>query len=484
MSFDWKSAAIGGAVTLGLAGLINQFLKYKNQPSALPSTVELKGKMKEECAVFLDAVRADLRNMNGAAQWYKKLTDHVKAILVLVNNLPDLEGLDANGVMRLNELEREALRLDAVTEKLFDEANINGYVSNPGILAWLSYSTGEMIGTYRGLAKTKAYSYAEKNSDWYTRMYMDQGVKTALIGGAVVAGIGGLIYLAIRGNRAFNQSKRELSNKIYETLSTNGFRSNIDAQYVEDFRQRLLDLVESMSLWNDTLRSDVETAQYYDSKVKEKIAVTEKKKDKAIEAAKRSAPDPEEMEYRIETIYDQVIEAYRKSSESNVMYGANKTYRPDAGFFSDYSYGPATRSYATFNKWYERGKSDDDAYEKERLRRGYDAARSPYGSAASQIEATRGKLDGTIDGLKWGVPTGVLAGAGAGAAAGSIVPGVGTLIGAGIGAGTGLVAGVAHGIRRGNNRAKKYLNGIQENRLRHLDAVDAEVARSKKLLRK
>jgi len=109
MSFDLKSAAIGGAVTLGLAGLVNQFLKYKNQPSALPSTVELKEKMKNECTEFLDEVKSNLRNMNGASQWYSKLANHVRDILVLVNNLPDLEGLDANGVMRLNELEREAL---------------------------------------------------------------------------------------------------------------------------------------------------------------------------------------------------------------------------------------------------------------------------------------------------------------------------------------------------------------------------------------
>lgn len=499
MSFDLKSAAIGGAVTLGLAGLVNQFLKYKNQPSALPSTVELKEKMKNECTEFLDEVKSNLRNMNGASQWYSKLANHVRDILVLVNNLPDLEGLDANGVMRLNELEREALRLDAITDKLYDEANIKGYVTNPEILAWLSYSTGEMIGTYRGLAKTKAYSYAEKRSDWYTRMqtmYLPPSapIRTSepdvaagvLLGGALLAGIGGLIYLAIKGNRSFNQSKKELSNKIYEMLSTNGFRSGIDAQYVDDFRQRLLDLVESMSYWNDTSRSDVETAQYYDNKVKELIAVTEKKKNRAIEAARRSAPDPEEMEFRIETIFDKVVEAYRENNDNNIAYGSNKTYRvrQDNGYYSDFYNTPDTRSYATFNSWYKKAKSDDDAYERERLRRGLDASRSPYGSAASQIEATRGKLDGTIDGLKWGVPTGVLAGAGAGAAAGSIVPGVGTVIGGAIGAGTGLVAGVAHGIRRGNKRAKKYLNSIQENRLKHLDAVDAEVARGKKLLRK
>ena len=118
-------------------------------------------------------------------------------------------------------------------------------------------------------------------------------------------------------------------------------------------------------------------------------------------------------------------------------------------------------------------------------KRGIGSGRSPYGTAASQIEATRGKLYGTIDGVKYGTLGGLGAGAAIGAGVGSVVPVVGTAIGAGVGAiGGALAGGIGGGILRGNSRAKKEMRSIQENRLRHLDAVDSEIARSKKLSRK
>ena len=143
-----------------------------------------------------------------------------------------------------------------------------------------------------------------------------------------------------------------------------------------------------------------------------------------------------------------------------------------------------TRNQATFKKWIDRGASDDENYERELARRGIGKGRSLVGSSASKLEATRGKLTGTIDGLKYGTLGGLGTGAAIGAGVGSVVPVVGTAIGAGVGAiGGALAGGIGGAIIKGNRRAKKNVNSIQKDRLRHLDAVDAEIARSNKLLK-
>lgn len=141
-----------------------------------------------------------------------------------------------------------------------------------------------------------------------------------------------------------------------------------------------------------------------------------------------------------------------------------------------------TRQQATFKKWIDRGASDDENYDRELARRGIGKGRSLVGSSASKLEATRGKLTGTIDGLKYGTLGGLGTGAAIGAGIGSVVPVVGTAIGAGVGAvGGALAGGVGGAIFNGNRRAKKELKNIQRDRLRHLDAVESEIARSKKL---
>ena len=143
-----------------------------------------------------------------------------------------------------------------------------------------------------------------------------------------------------------------------------------------------------------------------------------------------------------------------------------------------------TRQQATFKKWIDRGASDDENYERELARRSIGKGRSLVGSSASKLEATRGKLTGTIDGLKYGTLGGLGTGAAIGAGVGSVVPVVGTAIGAGVGAiGGALAGGIGGAIIKGNRRAKKNVNSIQKDRLRHLDAVDAEIARSNKLLK-
>lgn len=303
---------------VGLVGILTKLLKQKDKGS-FPTTKKLKELMKEESVDFLNEVKENLTNKEGAKNFYLKVKEEVKKILVIVSNLPDLESIDANGKKKLANLKLEAEKGAKGQAQLMREASEKKYLKDPKILEWFSYAGGIMVGEYEKLAETKTYSSVSVEDSWYTRM-----------------------------------------------------QSNLE-----------------------------------------------------------------------------------------------------------------TRNQATFKKWLDRGRSDDDSYERELAKRGIGSGRSPYGTAASQIEATRGKLYGTIHGLKYGTLGGLGAGAAIGAGVGSVVPVVGTAIGAGVGAiGGALAGGIGGGILRGNSRAKKEMRSIQENRLRHLDAVDSEIARSKKLARK
>lgn len=302
---------------VGLVGILTKLLKQKDKGS-FPTTKKLKELMKEECVDFLNEVKENLTNKEGAKNFYLKVKEEVKKILVIVSNLPDLESIDANGKKKLSNLKLEAEKGAKGQAQLMREASEKKYLKDPKILEWFSYAGGIMVGEYEKLAETKTYSSVSVEDSWYTRM-----------------------------------------------------QSNLE-----------------------------------------------------------------------------------------------------------------TRNQATFKKWIGRGNSDDENYERELARRGIGKNRSLVGKSASQLEATRGKLSGIKDGLKWGTLGGLGTGAALGAGVGSVVPVVGTAIGAGVGAlGGALAGGIGGAIIKGNRRAKKYVNSIQKNRLRHLDAVDAEIARSNKLLK-
>ena len=312
----WKTA-VGAGILGGLAGFIGGYIVKGNQ-SKIPNTKELKENLRKECDKFLKSIKKDLKQSKEATIWYKKVEKCVENILSIVNSLPDIESKSAASTSKLNKLKLEADKLDKVTRILFEEAEKNKYISNPGILTWLTYSTGDLINAYDKLTEVKSFSNIVVEDSWYTRM-----------------------------------------------------QSNLE-----------------------------------------------------------------------------------------------------------------TRNQATFKKWIDRGNSDDENYERELARRGIGKNRSLVGKSASQLEATRGKLSGIKDGLKWGTLGGLGTGAALGAGVGSVVPVVGTAIGAGVGAlGGALAGGIGGAIIKGNRRAKKYVNSIQKNRLRHLDAVDAEIARSNKLLK-
>lgn len=302
---------------VGLVGILTKLLKQKDKGS-FPTTKKLKELMKEESVDFLNEVKENLTNKEGAKSFYLKVKEEVKKILVIVSNLPDLESIDANGKKKLANLKLEADKGAKGQAQLMREASENKYLKDPKILEWFSYAGGIMVGEYEKLAETKTYSSVSVEDSWYTRM-----------------------------------------------------QSNLE-----------------------------------------------------------------------------------------------------------------TRQQATFKKWIDRGASDDENYDRELARRGIGKGRSLVGSSASKLEATRGKLTGTIDGLKYGTLGGLGTGAAIGAGVGSVVPVVGTAIGAGVGAiGGALAGGIGGAIIKGNRRAKKNVNSIQKNRLRHLDAVDAEIARSNKLLK-
>lgn len=300
---------------VGLVGILTKLLKQKDKGS-FPTTKKLKELMKEESVGFLNEVKENLTNKEGAKNFYLKVKEEVKKILVIVSNLPDLESIDANGKKKLSNLKLEAEKGAKGQAQLMREASEKKYLKDPKILEWFSYAGGIMIGEYEKLAETKTYSSVIVEDSWYTRM-----------------------------------------------------QSNLE-----------------------------------------------------------------------------------------------------------------TRQQATFKGWMNKGRSDDEAYERELAKRGIGEGRSLVGKSASQLEVTRGKLTGIKDGLKYGTVGGLGAGAALGAGIGSVVPVVGTAIGAGVGAvGGALAGGIGGAIFNGNRRAKKELKNIQRDRLRHLDAVDSEIARSKKL---
>ena len=300
---------------VGLVGILTKLLKQKDKGS-FPTTKKLKELMKEECVDFLNEVKENLTNKEGAKNFYLKVKEEVKKILVIVSNLPDLESIDANGKKKLSNLKLEAEKGAKGQVQLMREASEKKYLKYPKILEWFSYAGGIMIGEYEKLAETKTYSSVSVEDSWYTRM-----------------------------------------------------QSNLE-----------------------------------------------------------------------------------------------------------------TRQQATFKGWMNKGRSDDEAYERELAKRGIGEGRSLVGKSASQLEVTRGKLTGIKNGLKYGTVGGLGAGAALGAGIGSVVPVVGTAIGAGVGAvGGALAGGIGGAIFNGNRRAKKELKNIQRDRLRHLDAVDSEIARSKKL---
>lgn len=300
---------------VGLVGILTKLLKQKDKGS-FPTTKKLKELMKEESVDFLNEVKENLTNKEGAKNFYLKVKEELKKILVIVSNLPDLEGIDANGKKKLSNLKLEAEKGAKGQAQLMREASEKKYLKDPKILEWFSYAGGIMIGEYDKLAETKTYSSVSVEDSWYTRM-----------------------------------------------------QSNLE-----------------------------------------------------------------------------------------------------------------TRNQATFKGWMDKGRSDDEAYERELAKRGIGEGRSLVGKSASQLEVTRGKLTGIKNGLKYGTVGGLGAGAALGAGIGSVVPVVGTAIGAGVGAvGGALAGGIGGAIFNGNRRAKKELKNIQRDRLRHLDAVDSEIARSKKL---
>lgn len=300
---------------VGLVGILTKLLKQKDKGS-FPTTKKLKELMKEESVDFLNEVKENLTNKEGAKNFYLKVKEKVKKILVIVSNLPDLESIDANGKKKLSNLKLEADEGAKGQAQLMREASEKKYLKDPKILEWFSYAGGIMIGEYEKLAETKTYSSVSVEDSWYTRM-----------------------------------------------------QSNLE-----------------------------------------------------------------------------------------------------------------TRQQATFKGWMDKGRSDDEAYERELAKRGIGEGRSLVGKSASQLEVTRGKLTGIKNGLKYGTVGGLGAGAALGAGIGSVVPVVGTAIGAGVGAvGGALAGGIGGAIFNGNRRAKKELKNIQRDRLRHLDAVDSEIARSKKL---
>jgi uncharacterized protein yqbO len=300
---------------VGLVGILTKLLKQKDKGS-FPTTKKLKELMKEESINFLNEVKENLTNKEGAKNFYLKVKEEVKKILVIVSNLPDLESIDANGKKKLSNLKLEAEKGAKGQAQLMREASEKKYLKDPKILEWFSYAGGIMIGEYEKLAETKTYSSVSVEDSWYTRM-----------------------------------------------------QSNLE-----------------------------------------------------------------------------------------------------------------TRQQATFKGWMNKGRSDDEAYERELAKRGIGEGRSLVGKSASQLEVTRGKLTGIKNGLKYGTVGGLGAGAALGAGIGSVVPVVGTAIGAGVGAvGGALAGGIGGAIFNGNRRAKKELKNIQRDRLRHLDAVDSEIARGKKL---
>lgn len=300
---------------VGLVGILTKLLKQKDKGS-FPTTKKLKELMKEESVDFLNEVKENLTNKEGAKNFYLKVKEELKKILVIVSNLPDLESIDANGKKKLSNLKLEAEKGAKGQAQLMREASEKKYLKDPKILEWFSYAGGIMIGEYEKLAETKTYSSVSVEDSWYTRM-----------------------------------------------------QSNLE-----------------------------------------------------------------------------------------------------------------TRQQATFKGWMDKGRSDDEAYERELAKRGIGEGRSLVGKSASQLEVTRGKLTGIKNGLKYGTVGGLGAGAALGAGIGSVVPVVGTAIGAGVGAvGGALAGGIGGAIFNGNRRAKKELKNIQRDRLRHLDAVDSEIARSKKL---
>lgn len=300
---------------VGLVGILTKLLKQKDKGS-FPTTKKLKELMKKECVDFLNEVKENLTNKEGAKNFYLKVKEELKKILVIVSNLPDLESIDANGKKKLSNLKLEAEKGAKGQAQLMREASEKKYLKDPKILEWFSYAGGIMIGEYEKLAETKTYSSVSVEDSWYTRM-----------------------------------------------------QSNLE-----------------------------------------------------------------------------------------------------------------TRNQATFKGWMNKGRSDDEAYERELAKRGIGEGRSLVGKSASQLEVTRGKLTGIKNGLKYGTVGGLGAGAALGAGIGSVVPVVGTAIGAGVGAvGGALAGGIGGAIFNGNRRAKKELKNIQRDRLRHLDAVDSEIARSKKL---
>ena len=300
---------------VGLVGILTKLLKQKDKGS-FPTTKKLKELMKEESINFLNGVKENLTNKEGAKNFYLKVKEEVKKILVIVSNLPDLESIDANGKKKLSNLKLEAEKGAKGQAQLMREASEKKYLKDPKILEWFSYAGGIMVGEYEKLAETKTYSSVSVEDSWYTRM-----------------------------------------------------QSNLE-----------------------------------------------------------------------------------------------------------------TRNQATFKGWMDKGRSDDEAYERELAKRGIGEGRSLVGKSASQLEVTRGKLTGIKNGLKYGTVGGLGAGAALGAGIGSVVPVVGTAIGAGVGAvGGALAGGIGGAIFNGNRRAKKELKNIQRDRLRHLDAVDSEIARSKKL---
>lgn len=300
---------------VGLVGILTKLLKQKDKGS-FPTTKKLKELMKEESINFLNEVKENLTNKEGAKNFYLKVKEEVKKILVIVSNLPDLESIDANGKKKLSNLKLEAEKGAKGQAQLMRESSEKKYLKDPKILEWFSYAGGIMIGEYEKLAETKTYSSVIVEDSWYTRM-----------------------------------------------------QSNLE-----------------------------------------------------------------------------------------------------------------TRNQATFKGWMNKGRSDDEAYERELAKRGIGEGRSLVGKSASQLEVTRGKLTGIKNGLKYGTVGGLGAGAALGAGIGSVVPVVGTAIGAGVGAvGGALAGGIGGAIFNGNRRAKKELKNIQRDRLRHLDAVDSEIARSKKL---
>lgn len=464
MAINYKTLLGVSSAAIGLATL-SYFLFRKN---TLPLRV-IRETYRDTSMDFLKSVQSDIKdpNSNISKKFNKDLEDVVNEVNKIISLLPDPKlGIGTKEIEDLKKLQDKCNEVDKRVQDLRQRAvRGNLFDNSDRSLYWFDDEVKTIIELYA------TYCLDKKSEKLVKEATKTQADSSMVVGGLLLAGMTGLliwgIIRSIRSVRDFEKKKFQIMDQIREAISTEGYKNPVDAKYVKLYQQDLIGVVRDLAYFKDTIREDIESAQYYDQKMKDRLLELADSRDRAVRAIKKSSPNPDEDELNAIKLYREISQAYQSNNESQVLYGSNKTQNINLNVRHQ------SRMFTKKPKGVTKDLADDLYYQDRLKQRGITGQ---YGRVALEDHKNSkvGNFGRDMRNAVTGDIKGTVGGAVIGGTLGSVVPGIGTMVGAGAGAAIGGLAGKIGGVIHGRykRRNKRALD-----RFNRLNNIDAEVER-------